>query len=68
MRRGFKVVPRFLAVGLILTGFAASGIGCARESSQGISDTEMKQAWDSSRSAELQDSLRNRLATTQRDN
>lgn len=68
MTRSRGIFPRLLLAGLLVTGAAVGGTGCTRDSNRGVSDSEMKQAWDSSRSAELEDSLRNRLATTQRDN
>lgn len=48
--------------------FALSGVGCSQHLGQDGPDAEAKRSWDSPRSTELESSLRNRLATTQRDN
>ena len=62
-------IPKWLAA-LGIVAMAAVATGCSREGNQEIPRTEsgVKQSWDSPLSDETADALRNRLATTQRDN
>lgn len=52
----------------LVTTLALFSAGCSQHLRQDGPDAEAKRSWDSPRSTELENSLRNRLATTQRDN
>ncbi len=58
---------RLLTVSLAML-FALASAGCASKMDQTGQYADAKEKWDSSRPPELEDSLRLRLATTQRDN
>ena len=56
----------FLMLSLV-TAFVVTGAGCSKHVSRDGPYAEAKQNWDSPRSTELENSMRNRLATTQQD-
>jgi hypothetical protein len=62
-----RLIHRLLVLSL-LTAIAVTSASCSRRMHGDGTDTEAKQNWDSLRSSEQSSILRNRMATTQRDN
>ena len=62
-----RLTHRLLALSL-LTAIAIASAGCSRNMHGDGTESGAKQNWDSPRSGEQASNLRNRMATTQRDN